>query len=152
MIKLTSDPDLLCPEGHSSIKNFFIRNFKEASQVNLFYVKRKYLGGLDKNLSSLNDLLHAYYLAHPKRLDELLECLQQLKIRENSINQLMKFKQHIAHTIQQQSRVINWKDNIERELLLGDLIGKFNDIVHVKGITKRLKLQSSSFGGPEDAQ
>jgi hypothetical protein len=39
--------------------------------------------------------------------------------------------------------VLNWRDNIERELLLGDLMGKFNDVVHVEGITQSLKVSAN---------
>lgn len=40
-------------------------------------------------------------------------------------------------------RILSWRDNFERELLLGDLIGKFNNLVDVEDCTLSVDTNNS---------
>jgi hypothetical protein len=91
MIRLTKNPDTVDNEGHRRISDQMMLLVQNTTSLGLFYVKRRYLGGLDKNLSTFNDLIHSYYLAYPKKLDELLEKVKGLMIVDAHIKKLLDF-------------------------------------------------------------
>lgn len=94
----------------------------------MFHVKRRYLCGLDKNLTCLSDLLFDYFLKFPEELQSLQSTF---KGSEKNLQILSIYEKNVKDVRELRHRILNWRTNIERELLLGDMIGKFNNLIEI---------------------